>query len=88
MKKIVIALAVISLGSFGYAMVQRSQAGLLREELVEARSQVAKFAMENQRLEAIAKEQRAVAEKMAVESRTIVVKYEELLSECEKRRRK
>ena len=80
MKSVIIVLSIITLGSLGYGVYQQSQVGSLRAELKEVQGRL--LAAEQDGLL-----QRARAEDARMQAKIVVERTQQILAECEKRRK-
>lgn len=80
MKSVIIVLSILTLGSLGYGVYQQSQVGSLRAELKEVQGRL--LAAEQDGLL-----QRARAEDARMQAQIVVERTQQILAECEKRRK-
>lgn len=82
-----IVLVLLTIASLAFGYYKSSEALKANERADMATSKLVAVEAELTRQEAIAREQRKVAEMSAVEARNAVVRAEQALAECQKRRK-
>jgi len=82
-----IILVVVTIASLGYGFIQGNEASRLAGQVVQANTRALEVEAELKRQEAIANEQRAVAERSAQEARIAMARAQQAVADCQKRRK-